>query len=96
MPSLHLGPDKVARRLHEMVSGERDLGFPLIRRNGLVLSTEYRVGARRSGGLPYFVLVLWERHSAESKSGRPDSNRGPLAPKASALTRLRHAPSRSV
>src|SRR3954469_7912765 len=30
------------------------------------------------------------------KSGRPDSNRGPRAPKARALTRLRHAPSSPV
>jgi hypothetical protein len=26
---------------------------------------EYRVGATRSGGLPYFVLVFWQRDPDE-------------------------------
>jgi PAS domain S-box-containing protein len=64
---LAVEPAKVARRLQEMASGELERGFGLMRsKDGGVLSMEYRVGATRSGGLPYFALVFWERDSAES------------------------------
>jgi hypothetical protein len=35
------------------------------RRDGSLIPVEYRVGATRSGGLPYFVLVFWEQDQDE-------------------------------
>jgi hypothetical protein len=33
----------------------------LRRRDGSLVEVEYRVGATRSGGLPYFVVIFWPR-----------------------------------
>jgi hypothetical protein len=45
-----------------MATGELEHGSTCMRcKDGDVVTVEYRVGATRSGGLPYFVLVFWER-----------------------------------
>lgn len=55
-------PAAVPARLHEMATGELEYGSTCIRcKSGEVVTVDYRVGATRSGGLPYFVLVFWER-----------------------------------
>lgn len=44
-----------------MESGDLRGGTARMRRkDGEPVTCEYRVGATRSGGLPYFVLVFWE------------------------------------
>jgi PAS domain S-box-containing protein len=64
---LALEPAEVAGKLREMASGELEQGSGFLRcSDGSVLATEYRVGATRSGGLPYFVLVFWAREEAKS------------------------------
>jgi PAS domain S-box-containing protein len=58
-----LAVDRAAARdkLLEMASGELEEGSTWLRcKDGATLPVEYRVGATRSGGLPYFVLVFWE------------------------------------
>jgi hypothetical protein len=52
----------VPAALREMATGELEHGSTCMRcKDGDVVTVEYRVGATRSGGLPYFVLVFWER-----------------------------------
>jgi PAS domain S-box-containing protein len=61
---LSVDPATVPVRLHEMATGEREHGSTYMRcKDGEVVPVEYRVGATRSGGLPYFVLVFWERET---------------------------------
>jgi PAS domain S-box-containing protein len=55
-------PESVPAKLEEMARGQLTNGTTRIRRrDGSLISIEYRVGATRSGGLPYFVIVFWER-----------------------------------
>jgi PAS domain S-box-containing protein len=59
-------PEKVPAKLEEMASGRLVCGSTRMRRkDGSLIPIEYRVGATRSGGLPYFVLVFWERDPGE-------------------------------
>ena len=59
-------PEKVPGKLEEMANGGLSHGKSGLRRSdGSVIEIEYRVGATRSGGLPYFVIVFWELESAE-------------------------------
>jgi PAS domain S-box-containing protein len=54
-------PAAAPETLEKMATGELEAGATRMRRkSGDVLQVEYRVGATRSGGLPYFVLVFWE------------------------------------
>lgn len=56
----------VPSRLEEMEAGTRVQAVTELRRqDGSLVPVEYRVGATRSGGLPYFVLLFWE-HQDES------------------------------
>lgn len=58
---LAIEPEVVAHRLGEMASGELEHGQTRMRcKDGTLISVEYRVGATRSGGLPYFVVLFWE------------------------------------
>ena len=55
-------PEKVPAKLEEMASGRLMHGSTQMRRrDGSLIPVEYRVGATRSGGLPYFMLVFWEQ-----------------------------------
>jgi PAS domain S-box-containing protein len=59
-------PEKVPAKLEEMASGRLVRGLTQMRRrDGVLIPVEYRVGATRSGGLPYFVLVFWEQDPDE-------------------------------
>jgi PAS domain S-box-containing protein len=70
---LRLGPTDLAAdasvvpaRLEEMDAGTLEHGVTELRRqDGSLLTVEFRVGATRSGGLPYFVLLFWE-HEAQA------------------------------
>ena len=55
-------PANVPAKLEAMAQGELDHGSAEMRRkDGDHISVEYRVGATRSGGLPFFVFVFWKR-----------------------------------
>jgi PAS domain S-box-containing protein len=58
-------PAKVPTKLHEMATGELEHGSTCLRcKDGDVVTVDYRVGATRSGGLPYFVLVFWAQQES--------------------------------
>lgn len=58
---LAIDPASVPAKLAEMAKGRPLSGRTQLRRkDGAAAQVEYRVGATRSGGLPYFVLVFWE------------------------------------
>jgi PAS domain S-box-containing protein len=62
---LAVDPARVPAALHAMAIGRLENGTSsLRRRDGSLLEVEYRVGATRSGGLPYFVVVFWPRNAA--------------------------------
>jgi PAS domain S-box-containing protein len=64
--NLALEPEKVPAKLEEMANGDLSNGTTRMRcRDGSCVSVEYRVGATRSGGLPHFVLVFWQRDPDE-------------------------------
>jgi PAS domain S-box-containing protein len=49
-----------------MASGDLHSGTAVLKRkDGTALSCEYRVGETRSGGMPFFVVVFWERTEAD-------------------------------
>jgi PAS domain S-box-containing protein len=51
----------VPSRLEEMEAGTLVQAVTKLKqRDGTVVPVEYRVGATRSGGLPYFMLLFWE------------------------------------
>ena len=58
---LAVDPDSVPDVMAQMASGKLDSGTATLRRkDGTLLTCEYRVGATRSGGLPFYVFVFWE------------------------------------
>jgi len=53
-------PSQISARLDDMANGDLEHGTADLRRqDGTVTPVEFRVGATRSGGLPYFVFVFW-------------------------------------
>ena len=57
---LDADPTRVLATLQGIASGRLEHGTTHLRRHdGALLPVEFRVGATRSGGLPYFVLVFW-------------------------------------
>jgi PAS domain S-box-containing protein len=65
--ALAFDPPNVPTTMARMVSGELRGGVAAMRRkDGTSVDCEYRVGATRSGGLPFFVVVFWERTDADS------------------------------
>ena len=59
-------PAKVPGKLEQMANGALDHGSAQLRRSdGSLIEVEYRVGATRSGGLPYYVLVFWKLEPTE-------------------------------
>jgi PAS domain S-box-containing protein len=48
--------------MHQMAVGDLQAGTADVKRkDGSRLTCEYRLGATRSGGMPFFVVVFWER-----------------------------------
>jgi PAS domain S-box-containing protein len=63
--TLSTDPDGVPNRLRELAAGRLKHGVVDIRRkDGTLKTIEFRAGATRSGGLPYFVVVFWEAEAA--------------------------------
>jgi PAS domain S-box-containing protein len=60
--ALALDPDRVPRTMRSMVNGDLRGGVAQMRcKDGSAVTCEYRVGETRSGGLPFYVVVFWER-----------------------------------
>ena len=52
--------------MHRMAVGDLQAGTAdLKRKDGSGLTCEYRLGATRSGGMPFFIVVFWERSKAD-------------------------------
>src|SRR5215210_6305492 len=57
----------VPNTMAQMASGHLQGGVAeMKRKDGTGLTCEYRVGATRSGGLPFYVIVFWETAPAGS------------------------------
>lgn len=57
-------PNVVPMKLQQMAAGRLLHGTGQLRRNdGSVVAIGFRVGATRSGGLPFFVFVFWEQET---------------------------------
>jgi PAS domain S-box-containing protein len=57
--------DGVPTTMSSLMNGELRGGVaPVHRTDGTAVACEYRVGATRSGGLPFYVVVFWERAEA--------------------------------
>jgi PAS domain S-box-containing protein len=66
--ALAFEPDRVPATMALMQAGDLQAGVAeLKRKDGEPLRCEFRVGATRSGGLPYFILVFWEPVDSDSK-----------------------------
>ncbi len=64
--ALSLEPSGAEVTLHRMANGDLQAGTAdLMRKDGTVIACEYRLGGTRSGGLPFFVVVFWERVETE-------------------------------
>lgn len=60
--TLALDSAAVPEQLAAMANGELQSGTAELRRkDGSAVACDFRVGATRSGGLPYFVVVFWEQ-----------------------------------
>lgn len=63
---LAANPEAVTAWLSQMEAGELKCGSGHMQtKDGRPLEVEYRVGATRSGGLPFFVFVFWEPDSRD-------------------------------
>lgn len=59
--ALALDPSTLPIPMTRMANGDLQGGVAQMkRRDGSLITCEYRVGATRSGGLPFYVLVFWE------------------------------------
>jgi PAS domain S-box-containing protein len=60
--ALAADPDRVPSTMRSMVNGDLRGGVAQMRRkDGTTVTCEYRVGETRSGGLPFYVVVFWEK-----------------------------------
>ena len=60
--ALAFDPVRLVTTMEQMANGDLRGGVAeLKRKDGMPVTCEYRVGATRSGGLPFFVVVFWER-----------------------------------
>jgi hypothetical protein len=49
-----------------MAVGDLQAGTADLRRkDGSGITCEYRLGATRSGGMPFFIVIFWERSEAD-------------------------------
>jgi PAS domain S-box-containing protein len=59
--ALAFDQERLPSAMAEMARGDLRGGTgKMKRKDGTALACEYRVGATRSGGLPFYVLVFWE------------------------------------
>jgi PAS domain S-box-containing protein len=63
---LSLEPSGGEVTMHRMTVGDVQAGTAeLKRKDGSGLACEYRLGATRSGGMPFFIVVFWEQVKAD-------------------------------
>ena len=59
--ALAFDPESLPDTMARMASGDLQGGSAeMKRKDGSGITCEYRVGATRSGGLPFYVIVFWE------------------------------------
>lgn len=59
--ALAFDPQSVPNTMARMASGDLQGGIAEMKhKDGRGITCEYRVGATRSGGLPFYVIVFWE------------------------------------
>jgi PAS domain S-box-containing protein len=64
--ALALDPDRVPGTMRSMANGDLRGGVAQMKRkDGTAVTCEYRVGETRSGGLPFYVVVFWERSASD-------------------------------
>ncbi len=64
--ALVFDPERLQTMMDLMARGDLHNGTAVLRRkDGTGLTCEYRVGETRSGGMPFFVVVFWERTEAD-------------------------------
>jgi PAS domain S-box-containing protein len=64
--ALAFDKQSLPKTMERMVSGDLQGGVAeLKRKDGSGITCEYRVGATRSGGLPFFVFMFWETAPTE-------------------------------
>ncbi len=65
--ALAFDPESLPNTMARMASGDLQGGSAeMKRKDGSGITCEYRVGATRSGGLPFYVIVFWETAPTES------------------------------
>ena len=65
--ALAFDPESLTDAMARMASGDLQGGSAeMKRKDGSGITCEYRVGATRSGGLPFYVIVFWETAPTES------------------------------
>lgn len=64
--ALAFDPESLPDAMARMASGDLQGGSTeMKRKDGSGITCEYRVGATRSGGLPFYVVVFWETAPTE-------------------------------
>jgi len=64
--ALAFDPESLPDTMARMASGDLQGGSAeMKRKDGSGITCEYRVGATRSGGLPFYVIVFWETAPTE-------------------------------
>jgi PAS domain S-box-containing protein len=59
--ALAFDAESLPKTMARMASGDLHGGIAQMKRkDGTAVTCEYRVGATRSGGLPFYVVVFWE------------------------------------
>ena len=59
--ALAFDPESLPDTMARMASGDLQGGSAeMKRKDGSGITCEYRIGATRSGGLPFYVIVFWE------------------------------------
>lgn len=65
--ALAFDPDNLPELMARMASGDLHGGIAEMKRKDCTgITCEYRVGATRSGGLPFYVVVFWETAPTDS------------------------------
>jgi PAS domain S-box-containing protein len=64
--ALAFDPARLKKTMELMANGDLHSGVAeLKRKDGTAVCCEYRVGETRSGGMPFFVVVFWERSETD-------------------------------
>ena len=64
--ALSFEPSDAEVTMHQMAVGYLQAGTADLRRkDGTAITCEYRLGPTRSGGMPFFIVIFWERSETD-------------------------------